>query len=90
MANLQIKGLDDRLYEEIKRLATSENRSVSQEMLFLVKEHLAKRKKVVAIRTPAQVLLELSGSWADDRSAETIIAEIKAARKSSKKVSKGL
>jgi hypothetical protein len=89
MANLQIKGIDDKLYEEIKKLAASENRSVSQEMLFLVKEHLTKRKQVAAISTPAQVLLDLAGSWEDDRSADTIIAEIKSARRSSSKLSGG-
>ena len=80
MANLQIKGMDDRLYDTIKKLAASENRSVSQEILFLVKEHVAKRKQTAAVRTPAQVLLDLSGSWMDDRSADVIIAEIKTAR----------
>jgi hypothetical protein len=90
MANLQIKGIDDELYDRIKKLAASENRSVSQEMLFLVKEHLAKRKQTVGVSTPAQVLLDLWGSWADDRSADAIIAEIKEARKNSKKLEEGL
>jgi hypothetical protein len=36
MANLQIKGIDDDLYAQIKSLAVSENRSVSQQILFLV------------------------------------------------------
>ena len=89
MANLQIKGMDDRLYDTIKKLAASENRSVSQEILFLVKEHLAKRKQTASVRTPAQVLLDLSGSWADDKSADVIIAEVKTARKNSRKLSKG-
>ena len=90
MANLQIKGIDDKLYDTIKKLAASENRSVSQEILFLVKEHVAKRKQTVTIRTPAQVLLDLSGSWVDNRSANAIITEIKAARKNSRKLEKGL
>ena len=90
MANLQIKGIDDKLYDTIKKLAASENRSVSQEILFLVKEHVAKRKQTVAIRTPAQVLLDLSGSWVDNRSANVIITEIKAARRNSRKLEKGL
>ena len=90
MANLQIKGIDDKLYDTIKKLAASENRSVSQEILFLVKEHVAKRKQTVAIKTPAQVLLDLSGSWVDDRSADAIIAEIKEARRNSRKLDKGL
>ena len=44
MANLQIKGIDDTLYSQLKALAASENRSVSQEVLFLVKSYLANRK----------------------------------------------
>ena len=34
MANLQIKGIDDELYRDIKKLAAAENRSVSQQILF--------------------------------------------------------
>lgn len=89
MANLQIKGIDDRLYDTIKKLAASENRSVSQEILFLVKEHVAKRRQTVTIRTPAQVLLDLSGSWIDNRDADEIVREIKAARRNSRKLAKG-
>ena len=89
MANLQIKNVADDLYEEIKKLASAENRSVSQQVLFLVKEYLAKRKHLTAAKSPAQVLLELSGSWEDDRNAEQIVKEIKSARKSSRKLEKG-
>ena len=89
MANLQIKNIRDDLYEEIKKLAAAENRSVSQQVLFLVKEYLAKRKHLTAAKSPAQVLLELSGSWEDDRNAEQIVREIKSARKSSRKLEKG-
>jgi hypothetical protein len=89
MANLQIKNIQDELYEEIKKLAAAENRSVSQQVLFLVKEYLAKRKHLAATKSPAQVLLELSGSWEDDKNAEQIVKEIKSARKSSRKLEKG-
>jgi len=89
MANLQIKNIQDELYEEIKKLAAAENRSVSQQVLFLVKEYLAKRKRLTAAKSPAQVLLELSGSWEDDKNAEQIVKEIKSARKSSRKLEKG-
>jgi hypothetical protein len=89
MANLQIKNIQDDLYEEIKKLASAENRSISQQVLFLVKEYLAKRKHLSAAKSPAQVLLELSGSWEDDKNAEQIVEEIKSARKSSRKLEKG-
>ena len=67
MANLQIKGMNDILYERLKTIAASENRSVSQQVLFLVKSYLAKGKTIDEMRTSAQVLLELSGSWDDSR-----------------------
>ena len=89
MANLQIKNIQDELYEEIKKLASAENRSVSQQVLFLVREYLAKRKHLAAAKSPAQVLLELSGSWEDNKNAEQIVKEIKSARKSSRKLEKG-
>ena len=89
MANLQIKGIDDGLYAQIKILAASENRSVSQQVLFLIKEHLSKRKHLGSIKTPAGILLELSGSWVDERKPEDIVKEIKRARRNSKKLQKG-
>jgi hypothetical protein len=90
MANLQIKGIDDGLYNELKRIAAEENRSVSQQTLFLVKDYIAKRQKVRGTKSPAQVLIELSGSWKDDRKPEEIISEIRKARKNLKKLKRGL
>ena len=90
MANLQIKGIEDNLYAEIKALAAAENRSVSQEMLFLVKEYLVRKKHLSRRRTPAQALLDLSGSWQDERSPDEIISAIKKARKNSKKILEGI
>lgn len=89
MANLQIKGIQDALYEEIKDMASAENRSVSQQILFLVKEYLARRKRFQALKTPAQVLLELSGSWEDEKGIAQIIHEIKVARKNSRRLEEG-
>lgn len=89
MANLQIKNIDEGLYEEIKRAASAENRSVSQQVLTLIRDYLAKRNQVSKLKSPAQVLLELSGTWEDDRSAEKIVRDIKKARRNSRKVSRG-
>jgi hypothetical protein len=89
MANLQIKGIEDSLYAQIKDLAAAENRSVSQQVLYLLKSHLARREHLQKTRTSAQVLLELSGSWSDSRQPEEIIKEIRAARKNSKKLGRG-
>ena len=89
MANLQIKGIEDNLYKKIKKMAASENRSVSQQVLSLIKEYMARKGKIQSLKPPAQVLLELSGSWEDNRSADKIISEIKRGRKNSKKLKKG-
>jgi len=90
MANLQIKGVDDALYAQLKALAASENRSVSQQVLFLLKIYLAKRHQIQETKTPAQVLLELSGSWDDTRTARQIIDELKTGRRNSEKLKRGL
>ncbi len=77
MANLQIKGIGDDLYSQIKALAESENRSVSQQVLFLLKTFLAKGNYFLKTKKPAQILLDLSGSWEDSRSPEQIISDLR-------------
>jgi len=89
MANLQIKGIDDTIYEELKKLAAAENRSVSQQTLFLIKNYLAKKQRVRTLKTPVQVLLELAGSWEGEETAEEIITKIKKARRSSTRLKEG-
>ena len=89
MANLQIKGIDDALYAQIKALAAAENRSVSQQILYLVKRHMANPKHFEKTQTPAQALLALAGSWEDSREADEILAEIKSARKNSSRFEDG-
>ncbi|MDA8140317.1 MAG: hypothetical protein M0036_16845 [Desulfobacteraceae bacterium] len=90
MANLQIKNIDDQFYHQIKTMAEAEHRSISQQVLYLVKEYLAKQKGLPKIKTPAQALLDLSGSWDDGQDADSIIAGIKRQRSNSKKLSKGI
>jgi predicted CopG family antitoxin len=89
MANLQIKGIDDDIYAELKKLAAAENRSVSQQTLFLIKDYLAKKQLLRTLKTPVQTLLEMAGSWEGEENAEEIIAKIKKARKSSTKLKEG-
>ena len=89
MANLQIKGMDDDLYASLKDLAASENRSVSQQVIYLLKGYLGRKHHFQNIKTPAQVLLELSGSWEDIRSPEDIMKGLKKYRKNSQKLSGG-
>ena len=89
MANLQIKGMDDALYTQVQELATSENRSISQQVLFLLKTYIANRKQFEQTKSPAQSMLALAGSWDDTRKAEEIVSQIKKARKNSTKLAEG-
>ena len=89
MANLQIKGIEDELYTELKKMAAEENRSVSQQTLFLVREYLARKRHMRTLKTPAQILLDLFGSWEDNRGSAQILAQIKKARRNSKKFKEG-
>jgi hypothetical protein len=89
MVNLQIKGIDDDLYRDIKKLAAAENRSVSQQILFLVKSYLSKRPRCDAVKSPAEVLIALHGSWLDKRGEDQIVDQIKKARKNSRDLAAG-
>ena len=89
MANLQIKGIDDELYLKLKQLSADENRSVSQQVLFLIRRSIAQKRRGKQNNTAAQTLLSLSGSWEDSRSAEEIVGDIKSMRRSSSKLSEG-
>lgn len=90
MANLQVKGIDDDLYDKLKKLALNENRSISQEIIFLIKTHLSVKNTASSSRTPAEVLLQLSGSWDDQRTADEIIAEIRNHHENSERLQGGL
>ena len=90
MANLQVKGLDEGFYEDLKRLAVEENRSLSQQVVVMLREYLAKRDAVRRAATPAEVLLQLAGSWEDERSAEEIVRDIRGARRNSGRFRQGL
>jgi plasmid stability protein len=81
MANLQVKDIDDRLYESIRVLATNEKRSISQEVVYILQKYLSKPKEFDD--NPTDDFLNLAGSWKDDRDAEKIIADMRSSRKNS-------
>ncbi|TGK00846.1 antitoxin [Leptospira semungkisensis] len=78
MANLQVRDIDDRLYEALKRRAELEHRSISQEVVLLIENYLAHDTKGSEQKTLG--FLELSGSWIDDRTPEKIVKEIRSSR----------
>lgn len=85
MAVLQIKGIDDAFYARLKRMAAEDSRSVSQEVLHLTKEYMARWEARDVAAKSAAALLELAGSWEDDRDAAEIAGEIRAGRHNSER-----
>ncbi len=80
MATLQVKGIDDDLYRAVAALAKSDRRSISQQVTMMINDYLARPRETAEMTTAAW--LELCGSWDDDRSAEEITKQMRAARKS--------
>lgn len=83
MANLQIRDMDEGLYAELKRVAAEEHRSVSQQTVHLITEHLRRRREAKPASS-AEALLAFAGSWEDDRDADEIIAEVRAGRRNAR------
>jgi len=75
MANLQVKSIDEQLYKSLGRRATLENRSISQEVVSILKDYLSKPSTKHA-KTNEQ-FMQLCGSWVDDKTAKQISEEIR-------------
>jgi len=75
VAILQVRNMDDALYEALKRRAAMENRSLSQEVIEMVQRYLSSPD--LATACPDDAVLNLAGTWADERSAKEIVADIR-------------
>ncbi|MFC1585899.1 antitoxin [Fibrobacterota bacterium] len=78
MANLQVKSIDDQLYQALSRRARMDNRSISQEVIAIIKEFLSRPRNKHTNNTDE--FLNLAGSWKEKRSADEIIKDIRGAR----------
>ncbi len=83
MANLQVKGIDDRLYEALAARAAGENRSISQQVVTIIRDFLARPRRPA--RHSTEEFLSLCGTWSDDRPAKVIAAELRRARRSARR-----
>ncbi len=80
MATLQVKGMDDDLYRALAARAARERRSISQQVVKMIEDDLARRRGSAVDTTAA--LLQLSGTWVDDRCAEDVAEALRQARTS--------
>jgi len=83
MANLQVKSIDDELYASLGKRAAMENRSISQEVVSMLKAHLSIPNNKT--RQVNSLFLALCGTWEGDESADEIIKEVHSSRLSSSK-----
>ena len=79
MATLQVRSIDDGLYKALGRRASMDNRSISQEVVSILKEHLASPKSHRERSTSE--FLAMCGSWEDERDPDTIIMELRKSRR---------
>lgn len=79
MAILQVRDIDERLYSSLKDLAKRENRSITQEVIFILEKYLANPNRFHSNSTRDF----LSLSWEDAESANTIIKNIRSSRENS-------
>ena len=86
MAILQVRDIDDKLYESLKKLAAYEKRSINQEVIHIIEAFMANPDLHNVDYTDE--FLKLSGSWEDDRSAEEIVKDLRSHRAKSRRFSK--
>jgi len=79
MATLQVRSIDDQLYEALGRKAARDNRSISQEVIAILKEHLSQPTQH---KSATESFMELCGTWKDEKSAKEISQDIRKSRQS--------
>jgi plasmid stability protein len=78
MATLQIESIDDQLYTALSQRAAMENRSISDEVISIIKAHLA--TPTHKHREVTERFLALCGTSDDEGSAQVIVEQLRAAR----------
>jgi plasmid stability protein len=87
MAILQVRDLDDRLYNYLKTSARLQNRSISQTVITILENYLTSSTKTGDNAT--MEFLSMTGAWKDDRAADEMVKDIRKNRKNSKRFGEG-
>jgi plasmid stability protein len=77
VAILQVRDIEDKLYDTLRQKAQCENRSISQEVISILEKYLS-APDFDMLNTTREFL---NLSWDDDRDAEEIVKDIAAGRK---------
>ena len=78
MAMLQVRDMDDRLYDKLRLAAKLDNRSISQQVVTILQSYFT--SVPVGPKNATEEFLKLAGSWEDARNTEEIIDDIYSAR----------
>ena len=83
MAMLQVRDIDDRLYDRLKFVAKHDNRSISQQVITILQNYFTSVPS--KSKNATEEFLKLAGSWEDSRTTEEILEDIYDSRKDSKR-----
>ena len=86
MAILQVRDIDDRIYNNLKRVSQQDKRSISQEVIYIIEAYLSQPQS--RMKNSTDEFLKLAGSWEDQRSPAEIISEIKEGRSHNRRFAK--
>jgi ABC-type arginine transport system ATPase subunit len=84
MAELLIEDIDDRLFEALRARAASNGRSITDEVVAIIQQYLVWPH--TDVQTAGEAILQLAGTWQDDRSAEEIVRDIRQSRHLSREI----
>lgn len=87
MATLQVRSIDDQLYNALGRIAEQSNRSISQQVVAILKEYLSQPHRHT---TATEEFLTLCSTWKDERTADEIVEDIRKSRKSENRFKESL
>ena len=74
MAMLQVRDMDDRLYDRLKFVAKLNNRSISQQVVTILQDYFTSVHSKT--KNATEEFLRLAGTWEDSRPTEEIIDDM--------------
>ena len=87
MATLQVKGIDEELYRALQARAHREHRSISQQVIRLIHDFLA--RPAPSAEEATRAFLALAGSWEDRRPARAIAESLRQGRRAGRRFAGG-
>lgn len=74
MAMLQVRDMDNRLYDRLKFVAKLNNRSISQQVVTILQDYFTSVHSKT--KNATEEFLKLAGTWEDSRPTEEIIEDM--------------